>query len=66
MLQVVIIPCGVTSTNINDILKQCDNFAQLLTDDGKLRVIVDSRENYSPGWKFYHWEQKVNFCCYGY
>lgn len=57
----VIVPCGVTSTNIADIVEHCDKLAQLLRDDGNLRVIVDSRENYSPGWKFNHWELKVLF-----
>lgn len=30
-----------------------------------IRARVDLRENYSPGWKFNHWELKVNvvqFC----
>lgn len=57
----VIVPCGVTSTNMPDIVEHCDKLAQLLRDDGNLRVIVDSRENYSPGWKFNHWELKVLF-----
>ena len=55
----VIVPCGVTSTNISDIVEHCENLAQLLRDDGNLRVVVDSRDNYSPGWKFNHWELKV-------
>ena len=55
----VIVPCGVTSTNINNIVEHCENLAKLLRDDGNLRVVVDSRDNYSPGWKFNHWELKV-------
>lgn len=66
LCQVVIVPCGVTSTNINDIVEHCDKFAQLLRDDGELRVVVDSRDNYSPGWKFNHWELKVFCCCCAY
>ena len=49
----------MTSTNISDIVEHCENLAQLLRDDGNLRVVVDSRDNYSPGWKFNHWELKV-------
>lgn len=60
-MQVVIVPCGVTSTNMNDVVEHCDKLAQLLRDNANLRVIVDSRENYSPGWKFNHWELKVIF-----
>lgn len=56
-----IVPCGVTSTNMADIVGHCDKLAQSLRDDGDLRVIVDSRDNYSPGWKFNHWELKVVF-----
>ena len=59
----VIVPCGVTSTNISDIAQHCDKLAQLLRDEGNLRVIVDSRDNYSSGWKFNHWELKVILCC---
>lgn len=55
----MIVPCGVTSTNMDDIVEHCDKLAQLLRNDGKLNVVVDSRENYSPGWKFNHWELKV-------
>ena len=61
----VIVPCGVTSTNISDVVGLCDNFAQLLRDDVNLRVVVDTRDNYSPGWKFNHWELKVILCFYG-
>ena len=61
----VIVPCGVTSTNIGNIVEHCDELARLLRDDGKLRVMVDSRDNYSPGWKFNHWELKViSFYCH--
>merc|ERR1719376_1574842 len=41
-LQVVIVPCGITKD---------------LKDAG-VRVRADLRENYSPGWKYNHWELK--------
>ena len=49
----------MTSTNISDVVEHCENLAQLLRGDGNLRVVVDTRDNYSPGWKFNHWELKV-------
>ena len=33
-------------------------FVQQLKD-AKVRVTSDSRDNYTPGWKYNHWELKV-------
>jgi hypothetical protein len=32
----------------------------------QIRVIGDYRDNYSPGWKFNHWELKVSKWVYVY
>eukprot|EP00124_Ichthyophonus_hoferi_P002478 Ihof_evm5s170 gene=Ihof_evmTU5s170 len=59
--QVVIIPCGITANTKpedREILfahtqKVCDS----LKSNG-VRATTDSRDNYTTGWKFAHWEQK--------
>ena len=60
--QVVIIPCGITvSTTEADkkqLLDKCEEFEKGLLDGG-VRAKADYRDNYSPGWKFNHWELKV-------
>ncbi|EJW70730.1 hypothetical protein WUBG_18358, partial [Wuchereria bancrofti] len=58
---VIIIPVGITSqmdkkmkqeiiTKIEEIMKTLENT--------RIRVDTDLRDNYSPGWKFNHWELK--------
>ncbi|XP_055363257.1 bifunctional glutamate/proline--tRNA ligase isoform X4 [Betta splendens] len=60
-LQVVIIPCGITASlpekEKDVLLAQCSKYLSRLQDAG-VRVKVDLRDNYSPGWKFNHWELK--------
>ncbi|XP_073320105.1 bifunctional glutamate/proline--tRNA ligase isoform X2 [Pagrus major] len=60
-LQVVIIPCGVTASlpeqEKEALLTQCSKYLSRLLDAG-IRVKTDLRDNYSPGWKFNHWELK--------
>uniref|UniRef100_A0A671YMM7 Bifunctional glutamate/proline--tRNA ligase n=1 Tax=Sparus aurata TaxID=8175 RepID=A0A671YMM7_SPAAU len=60
-LQVVIIPCGVTASlpeqEKEALLIQCSKYQSRLLDAG-IRVKTDLRDNYSPGWKFNHWELK--------
>ena len=53
-------PCGVTPSNFNEVVKKCDEVENLLTEQGDIRVKVDKRDNYSVGWKFNHWELKVS------
>jgi len=60
---VILVPCGIT-TQLDDTVKSklldcCDNLISRLRDSG-LRVRSDFRDNYSPGWKFNHWELKVS------
>uniref|UniRef100_A0A3Q1EBQ1 Bifunctional glutamate/proline--tRNA ligase n=1 Tax=Acanthochromis polyacanthus TaxID=80966 RepID=A0A3Q1EBQ1_9TELE len=60
-LQCVIIPCGITASlpeqEKEALLVQCSKYLSRLLDAG-IRVKTDVRDNYSPGWKFNHWELK--------
>ncbi|KAL4593312.1 bifunctional glutamate/proline-tRNA ligase-like [Arapaima gigas] len=60
-LQVIIIPCGITASlaeaEKEALLAQCSLYLSRLQKNG-IRVKVDLRDNYSPGWKFNHWELK--------
>ncbi|XP_077445878.1 bifunctional glutamate/proline--tRNA ligase isoform X3 [Stigmatopora argus] len=60
-LQVVIIPCGITASLADHdkeaLLGQCAKYLNRL-QAANIRVKCDSRDNYSPGWKFNHWELK--------
>ncbi|NP_001275581.1 bifunctional glutamate/proline--tRNA ligase [Danio rerio] len=60
-LQVIIIPCGITATlpeaEKDLLLDQCSKYLSRL-QKADIRVKADLRDNYSPGWKFNHWELK--------
>ncbi|XP_029890833.1 bifunctional glutamate/proline--tRNA ligase isoform X3 [Aquila chrysaetos chrysaetos] len=60
-VQVVIIPCGITNSLSEDdkeaLLKKCNEYRNRLLSVN-IRVRADLRDNYSPGWKFNHWELK--------
>uniref|UniRef100_A0A803XUA2 Bifunctional glutamate/proline--tRNA ligase n=1 Tax=Meleagris gallopavo TaxID=9103 RepID=A0A803XUA2_MELGA len=60
-VQVVIIPCGITNTLSEEdreaLLKKCNEYLKRLLN-ANVRVRADLRDNYSPGWKFNHWELK--------
>ncbi|XP_038824862.1 bifunctional glutamate/proline--tRNA ligase-like [Salvelinus namaycush] len=60
-LQVIVIPCGITASlpeaEKEVLLAQCSKYLARL-QRGEIRVKADLRENYSPGWKFNHWELK--------
>ena len=61
-IQVVIVPCGIT-VNLSDtdrvqLQKVCDQLEGEIDQSG-IRCKGDYRDNYSPGWKFNHWELKV-------
>ena len=55
-------PCGITATldeqTRRDLIDYCDTFISTLKAAGVL-VRGDYRDNYTPGWKFNHWELKV-------
>lgn len=62
--QAVIVPCGLTATlpetEKNKLLDKCKELEDRLKAAG-VRAKGDYRDNYSPGWKFNHWELKVFF-----
>lgn len=55
-LQCIIVPI-VKPEIIDAINAQCSEVLQILTQLN-IRVEVDDRRNYTPGWKFNHWELK--------
>lgn len=69
--QVVIVPCGIVASMTSEARAALEDACESLARDlrvGEIRVHVDKRDNYSPGWKFNHWEVKVrtvvSTCCY--
>ncbi|XP_023389920.1 bifunctional glutamate/proline--tRNA ligase [Pteropus vampyrus] len=62
-VQVVVIPCGITNVLSEEdrdaLIAKCSDYQRRLRSIN-IRVKVDSRDNYSPGWKFNHWELKVS------
>lgn len=61
--QLVIVPCGITASlkeeEKKNLLNACKNLEKDFINSG-IRVKLDDRDNYSPGWKFNHWELKVS------
>ena len=55
-IKVVIVPI-FSKENKNNILKYCDGIKSKL-DSMNISCKIDSREGYSPGWKFHEWELK--------
>ncbi|XP_056021865.1 bifunctional glutamate/proline--tRNA ligase-like isoform X2 [Ostrea edulis] len=60
-VQVIIVPCGITAnlskSDEQDLMDKCEALKkELLAAD--IRTRTDLRDNYSPGWKFNHWELK--------
>ena len=59
----MIVPCGITGSmkeaDKKALLTSCEELEELLKNAG-VRVKGDYRDNYSPGWKFNHWELKVS------
>ena len=56
-IQAVIVPIIFSSGKASGVLAKCSEVEAELNEAG-VRVIVDSRENYTPGWKFNDWEMK--------
>uniref|UniRef100_A0A182M1F8 Bifunctional glutamate/proline--tRNA ligase n=1 Tax=Anopheles culicifacies TaxID=139723 RepID=A0A182M1F8_9DIPT len=60
-IQVVIVPCGITATTTDDerrrLYESCRELEQTFVKAG-IRCEGDYRDNYSPGWKYNHWELK--------
>ena len=55
--QVVIIPVIFKDADLNALAATAKEILKELTAAG-IRVTVDDRDNYHPGWKFNHWELK--------
>ena len=55
--QVVIIPIVKKGDDIAAIMAKGNELFKVLKDAG-IRVELDDRENYNPGWKFNNWELK--------
>jgi prolyl-tRNA synthetase len=57
-IQVVIVPIVFSeSSNRDEVTSKCQEVKSQLQASG-FRVSLDSRENYTPGWKFNEWEMK--------
>uniref|UniRef100_A0A8D8TL22 Bifunctional glutamate/proline--tRNA ligase n=1 Tax=Cacopsylla melanoneura TaxID=428564 RepID=A0A8D8TL22_9HEMI len=60
-IQVVIVPCGVnvklSEDDKQNLTSTCKQLESLLNENN-IRTEGDYRDNYSPGWKFNHWELK--------
>ncbi|XP_044747370.1 bifunctional glutamate/proline--tRNA ligase isoform X2 [Coccinella septempunctata] len=60
-VQTVIVPCGITANLSQEGRANLQSSCNSLESDLKsanIRVFGDYRDNYSPGWKFNHWELK--------
>lgn len=61
-VQTVIVPCGITTSLSEEgranLQSSCNSLESQLKA-ANIRVRGDYRDNYSPGWKFNHWELKV-------
>ena len=62
-LQVIVIPCGITANRSpqdkENLFSECEKFIEQLKEAG-IRCRGDFRDNYTPGWKYNHWELKVS------
>jgi len=58
----VIVPVGITAqlseADRKQLVEKCEELCASLKKGG-IRASGDYRDNYSPGWKFNHWELKV-------
>ncbi|KAG7018485.1 Proline--tRNA ligase, cytoplasmic, partial [Cucurbita argyrosperma subsp. argyrosperma] len=56
-VQVIIVPVPYKDADTQGIFDACSTTLDTLSEAG-IRAEVDSRDNYSPGWKYSHWEMK--------
>ncbi|CAL5352139.1 unnamed protein product [Camellia sinensis] len=56
-IQVIVIPVPYKDADTKGIFDACDATVKTLTESG-FRAEADFRDNYSPGWKYSHWEMK--------
>ena len=55
-IQVVIVPIYKNDSEKTIVLETCHNLIKNLKE--KIRIHLDDRDNYTPGFKFNHWEQR--------
>ena len=55
--QVIVIPVPYKDADTQGILDACAATVKTLSESG-IRAEADFRDNYSPGWKYSHWEMK--------
>lgn len=63
-LQVVVVPVGITVKTSAEDAAKINSTAEKVAADlnaAGVRAKADMRENYSPGFKFNHWELKVGY-----
>lgn len=61
-VQVVVVPCGITAKTTDEERKHINDHCEQISKTLKsanVRSKFDSRENYTPGYKFNHWEMRV-------
>ena len=56
-VQVIVIPVPYKDADTKGIFDACDDTVKALNESG-FRAEADFRDNYSPGWKYSHWEMK--------
>ena len=56
-VQAVVVPCGVTAKNRQEMNDKCEELADTLRKVG-VKARADTRDGYTPGYKFNDWEQK--------
>lgn len=56
-VQVVVIPVPYKDADTQAIFDACSETVKSLNEAG-FRAEADLRDNYSPGWKYSHWEMK--------
>jgi len=61
VLQVIVVPVGITANTTDEMRKTirdcCEDYIKAFKEKN-IRCQGDFRDNYSPGWKFNHWEVK--------
>jgi prolyl-tRNA synthetase len=56
-VQVIICPIQIKNCDYTELLAYSEN-VRVTLKKLKVRVDIDARQNYTPGWRFNHWEQK--------
>lgn len=55
-IQIIVVPIYKEAAEKGIVLKKCKELEETL--QGSFRLKIDDRDQYSPGWKFNHWELK--------